>query len=125
MDEEWGEIEFNEPYEGELINEINGVKLPEEYINFMRDHNGGEGDLGETWITIYALEELQQINDDYEVRDNLPGTVIFATGDGTEFYGVNKDGEYFNVPETFDPKDITILTDEFDELPEKINEFWR
>ncbi len=29
--------------------EINGVVLPEDYIEFMRQNNGGEGDIGDTW----------------------------------------------------------------------------
>ena len=43
----WNEFEFNNPYEGKIINEINGVELPRQYIDFMLLHNGGEGDLGE------------------------------------------------------------------------------
>ena len=123
--EKWGEVEFNGPYKGKIPQKINGVKLPKPYRDFMKKHDGGEGDLGKTWITVYPLEELQSVNDDYEVKKRLPGTVLIASGDGSEFYGINEAGQYFNVPETFDASDLTVLTDDFDGLPAKINEFWK
>lgn len=41
----WGKFEFNDSYEGEEIGKVNNVILPEQYIEFMRKHNGGEGDI--------------------------------------------------------------------------------
>ena len=65
--EKWGMFEFNTPYVGEIIEKINDVVLPNDYIEFMKKHNGGQGDIGETWLILYRLEELQEINDDYEI----------------------------------------------------------
>ena len=62
--EKWGMFEFNTPYVGEIIEKINDVVLPNDYIEFMKKHNGGQGDIGETWLILYRLEELQEINDD-------------------------------------------------------------
>ena len=36
--------------------------MPEQYIDFMKRHNGGEGDIGESWLILFALEELQEMN---------------------------------------------------------------
>ena len=55
----WEEFECNAPYGGENITEINGVPLPQSYIDFMRQHNGGEGDIGETWLVLYPMEECE------------------------------------------------------------------
>lgn len=55
----WSEFQFNEPYIGDDITEINDVKLPRSYIDFMRKHNGGEGSIGKTWLSLYRIEELQ------------------------------------------------------------------
>ncbi len=66
--EKWGMFEFNTPYVGEIIEKINDVVLPNDYIEFMKKHNGGQGDIGETWLILYRLEELQEINDDYEIE---------------------------------------------------------
>lgn len=36
--------------------------MPEQYIDFMKRNNGGEGDIGESWLILFALEELQEMN---------------------------------------------------------------
>ena len=41
---------MNEPYSGEFDTVIYGVELPKEYVEFMKEHNGGEGDTGESWF---------------------------------------------------------------------------
>lgn len=76
--EKWGMFEFNTPYVGEIIEKINDVVLPNDYIEFMKKHNGGQGDIGETWLILYRLEELQEINDDYEIEVFLPGHIIMV-----------------------------------------------
>lgn len=40
----WNNFDFNEPFSGEIISEVNGAKLPDNYIDFMKEHNGCEGD---------------------------------------------------------------------------------
>lgn len=35
--------------------------MPEQYIDFMKRHNGGEGDIGESWFVLFAIDELQEI----------------------------------------------------------------
>ena len=121
----WNEFEFNEPYEGDVVTEINGVALPQQYIDFMLQHNGGEGDIGETWFVLYPLEELEEINQDYEVSEYLPGKIIIGSNGGGEFYGIDSDGSYFNVPETMEEDCITYFGTDLDMLPDKINEFWK
>ena len=51
--EKWNEFEFNVSYNGGDIEKINGVVLPKDYIEFMKKHNGGEGDIGSTWLVLY------------------------------------------------------------------------
>ena len=62
----------------------------------MKKHNGGEGDIGETWLILYPLEELQEINDDYEIEEFLPGHIIIGSNGGGELYGIDNKGNYFN-----------------------------
>ena len=59
--QKWGEFEFNAPYEGDVIEKINEVVLPKDYVEFMKKHNGGEGDIGEAWLVLYPMEELQEM----------------------------------------------------------------
>ncbi len=123
--ENWGEVELSGPFQGEAVTEVNGIPLPEQYLAFMKQHNGGEGDLGETWFVLYPLEELQQINDDYEVQKYLPGRVLIGSNGGGEFYGIDSRGNYFNVPESFEEKYITALGSDLEALPAKINDMWK
>ena len=46
MEDMFREFDFNEKPE-ELISEVNGITLPDDYLAFMSEHNGGEGPLGE------------------------------------------------------------------------------
>ena len=49
----WKEFVFNAPYVGGKIERINNVILPQQYVGFMKKHNGGKGDIGETWLELY------------------------------------------------------------------------
>lgn len=120
----WGEFIFNEPYTGDEIEKINDVILPKQYIDFMKEHNGGEGDIGETWLVLFPLEELQGMNDAYCIEEFLPGHIIIGTNGGGELYGIDAEGNYFNVPEIIETEYVAILGNDIDKLPGKINELW-
>ncbi len=122
----WEQFEFNPPYEGEKITKINGVKLPKNYLAFMKQHNGGEGETaGGSWLVLFPLEELQQMNDDYEIPEYLPDHIIIGDNGGGEFFGINKKGEYFIVPEIIDEENLSVLGKDINVLPEEIDKFWK
>ena len=56
--DKWGNFVFNEPYIGNEIKQINNVVLPKQYLEFMKKHNGGQGDIGETWLELFTLSSL-------------------------------------------------------------------
>lgn len=122
--EKWGEFVFNAPYGGAVIEKINEVVLPKDYVAFVKIHNGGEGDIGETWLILYPLEELQEINDDYEIEEFLPGHIIIGSNGGGELYGIDNKGNYFNVPALIDEEDISLLGTDMEFLPDRINALW-
>ena len=83
LEDMFKEFEFNDKPE-ELITEVNGIKLPEDYLGFMSKHNGGEGPLGKNnYGCFYMLEELEEINDDYDVRNSWPGYIVIGGIDDT------------------------------------------
>ena len=120
-----GNFVFNEPYIGNEIKQINNVVLPKQYLEFMKMHNGGQGDIGETWLEFFTLEDLQEINDDYCIEDFLPDHIIIGSNGNGELYGIDSDGVYFNVPAIMDEDDVTVLGDDINLLPDKINNFWK
>ena len=78
-EEMFKEFEFN-PKPEEMITELNGMPLPEDYLAFMREHNGGEGPLGENnYGCFYLLEELAEVNAEYDVPINWPGYVVLGS----------------------------------------------
>lgn len=123
--DKWGSFVFNEPYIGNEIKQINNVVLPKQYLEFMKKHNGGQGDIGETWLELFTLENLQEINDDYCIGDFLPDHIIIGSNGNGELYGIDSDGVYFNVPAIMDEDDVTVLGDDINLLPDKINNFWK
>ncbi|MBQ8967220.1 SMI1/KNR4 family protein [Ruminococcus sp.] len=122
--ESFGEFVFAEPYRGIPVEAVNDVLLPEDYLAFMHEHNGGEGDVGGTYLVLFPLEELQTVNDNYEVTKVLPDSVIIGCDGGGELYGVDEQGRYFNVPAIMDKEDVSYLGNRFDEFFEKVKSFW-
>ena len=96
----WKDFDFNEPYDGSFPEKINGADLPNEYIEFMRKHNGCYGDTGESYLVLFPIEELEESNDDYNISDYLEGCFI--------------EEEY-----------LTVIGDSIENLPEDINKFWK
>lgn len=56
--------ELNPPYEGVEIREIRGISLSQDYIEFMRAHNGGTfsnpNDADAIQLVLFSLEEVQK-----------------------------------------------------------------
>ena len=89
------DFEFNEKPE-ELISEVNGMALPDDYLAFIREYNGGEGPFGENgYGCFYRIEELQEVNDDYEVNNWWPGHVVIGTDGGGELWAYNPDKKIY------------------------------
>lgn len=123
----WDDFDFNPGYDGEEITEINGVRLPENYIEFMKLHNGGEGDIGEDagWLVLYPMEELREVNNDEYIRECLPEGIIIGSNGAEELYGIDIHGNYFNVPSLIEEEYLTVICDDISDFAERLNEFWR
>lgn len=120
----WSGFTFNPPYEGEEITEVCGVRLIPGYLSFMKRHNGGEGDIGSSWLQLYPLEELESVNYMYEITEFLPGHILIGSNGGGEFYGIDSEGNLFVVPAAFDPEDTDILGTDMNQFAELVFRFW-
>ncbi|MBO4360941.1 MAG: SMI1/KNR4 family protein [Eubacteriaceae bacterium] len=88
-EEMFADFEFNGKPE-EIIRSVNGLELPEDYLSFMEEHNGGEGPLGENcYGCFYPLEELSDVNDEYEVQKWWPGFVVLGSDMGGMLWAYN------------------------------------
>jgi hypothetical protein len=84
------EGQFNPPAETEVLERLSKnviSDLPAEYLRFLRQHNGGEGFVGENYIVIWKGEEIADFNREYEVEKYAPGIILFGSDGGGEGYG--------------------------------------
>lgn len=103
------DFEFNEKPE-EMIREVNGIKLPKDYLGFMSEHNGGEGPLGENnYGRFYMLEELEEINNEYDVQNSWPGYVVIG-GIDDALWAYNPDKKIYCQIDSFNTNEDTYYT---------------
>ena len=89
------EFSFNEKPEA-VITEVNGMRLPEDYLALMSEHDGGEGPLGEyNYGSFFRMEELEQINKEYDVENNWPGCVVFGSDMGDQLWAYNPERKVY------------------------------
>lgn len=63
-----------------------GYNLPEDYLTFLRQTNGGEGELGVQpgWFQIWNAEEVIEFGVEYEVPKYAPGFFAIGSNGGGE-----------------------------------------
>ena len=94
-EEMFKEFEFNEEPET-IITSINGLDLSEEYLAFMKEHDGGEGPLGEhNYGCFYRFEELEEVNEEYEVQTNWPGYIVIGSDMSGQLWVYNPEKKIF------------------------------
>jgi hypothetical protein len=69
----------------QLLSEI-GSALPAEYVEFLRQSNGGIGFVGETYAMLWRAEELFEFNRAYAVPEHAPTLLLIGSNGGGEGY---------------------------------------
>ena len=91
IEEMFAGFDFNEE-PSETITEVAGMALPGDYLQFMSEHDGGEGPLGEyNYGCFFRLEELEDINEEYDVQNSWPGYVVIGSDMGGQLWAYNPD----------------------------------
>lgn len=89
------------------------IKLPEDYITFMQQYNGGEGDVGENYLAMYPLNEIIECTEDYEVEKYIPGLVLIGSNLGGEAFALDYRTDkinYIMIPFMFEEDAIIVLS---------------
>ena len=76
-------------------------RLPSAYLKDMTLANGGEGFVGKRFVSLWRIEELSQLNQDYEIAENAPDLFLIGSNGGGEGYAFNltkADGAVYRVP---------------------------
>jgi len=74
-----------------------GCPLPADYLQFLREHNGGEGFIANNYLIVWKIEELNAFNQEYEVGQYAPGLVLFGSSGGGEGYAFDTRDEAMPV----------------------------
>ena len=62
--------------------------LPADYKKFMMWSNGGEGQIGNSYISLWRIEYILSLNNDYNIQKYLGGeTLAIGTDGGESCYG--------------------------------------
>ena len=81
-------LAFNEPTNKEITH-INGLQIPNDLLDFLHIHNGGEGHLGECMLYLSSLEQMQKLNDEWKTAEYLGDAFIFGSFDKDILIGYN------------------------------------
>ena len=87
------------------------ITLPEDYSEFLRHANGGEGFVGEAaYVILWPIEEIQELNEAYEVEEFAPGLILFGSSGGGEAYASDlRDGEMSVVQVPFVGMELELV----------------
>lgn len=83
------DFQFNSAASDEVITRARSetaLEVPADYLQFMRERNGGEGVLGRNYLILWRVEELAPFNREYEVKEYAPGLLLFGSDGGGEAY---------------------------------------
>lgn len=65
--------------------------FPADYKEFLDMYNGGSGSVGEnSYLQIWAFEDIDELNKDYEVVEFLSKIVLIGSDGGDTAYGINQ-----------------------------------
>ena len=70
------------------------IKLPDQYMDFMLESNGAEGNVGDkSYLAIWSAEQIVQLNEAYAVNEFTPGLVYFGSDGGGIAYAFDNRAE--------------------------------
>ena len=74
-----------------------------------------------SYLILLEKEELEELNDMYEVNEFLNNCILIGSNGGDNAYGIDIEGNFFEVPFIgMDSNEIKILGNSFEEFIEKI-----
>lgn len=111
-------MKFSETNSNDIFSS-NKYKKFEKYIN---ECICGEGMIGEnSYLILWEKNDIEELNDDYEVNEFLTNSILIGSDGGDTAYGINEEGKFFSVPFIgMDDGEIVILGNSFEEFIEKL-----
>ena len=89
------------------------IAFPEDYLEFLKWSNGGEGYIGKNYVSLWKVEDLEVLNREYQIQTYLSkGYLGIGTDGGGICYGfcLEKQFAIFKCPlGDLDINEITIV----------------
>ena len=96
-----------------IVEERLHIVFPEDYLEFLKWSNGGEGYIGENYVSLWKVEDLEVLNREYQIQTYLSkGYLGIGTDGGGICYGfcLEKQFAIFKCPlGDLDINEITIV----------------
>jgi hypothetical protein len=96
--------------------QITTISLPKDYLNFLRLTNGGEGTIGQTYLALWSVKDLIDLNVAYHVSEYTPGLFLIGTDGGSEAFGYDLNDPtqpIIMVPLMLDPEYVKKIAPTF------------
>lgn len=106
----------------QVQNQLN-FELPRDYLDVLKEFNGGEGQIGEnSWLLLYALEDLPGINHDYSLlMEQIPDYFLFGKDSADSGFAFHKEKwtyHTFGLMSNFKTDPIDFCGNDFSEFLE-------
>ena len=96
-----------------IVEEQLHIVFPEDYLEFLKWSNGGEGYIGKNYVSLWKVEDLEVLNREYQIQTYLSkGYLGIGTDGGGICYGfcLEKQFAIFKCPlGDLDINEITIV----------------
>lgn len=88
----WREFSANPPADTQAIENLEaqvGIRLPRDYVGFLQRMNGGEGFLGEEYLSMWSIDWIIKSHETNMADDFWPGFLGFGSNGNLERFGFN------------------------------------
>lgn len=100
------------------------VNFPDDYKLFLKEVNGFEGEIGESYVRLVGVSDIEEYTTDY-CADFYPDKICIGTNGGGELFVIDKRNEkakYGFLPAIGDMEDYIELGDTFDKFISRLSE---
>lgn len=97
------ELKKNEGANENALNDFmaaSGLRIPDQYFDFMRSSNGASGFVGESsYLLLWPIEQILELNEAYAVEEFAPGLLLFGSNGGDVAYAFDTHSEEMPIVE--------------------------
>lgn len=82
------------------VQKMANISFPMEYIEFLLFSNGAEGKIGNSYLVLWPLEQLEERNEGSGFKQYSPDFYAFGSDGGNEAYAFDKRTSQFQIVQT-------------------------